>query len=219
MVGAQSVLLQLHEPADAGLRQVEQRVHFGARERRAFGGALDFDEAAAPVITTFMSVSQARVFRVVEVEHGHASYTPTEIAATKSRSGERASLPAAISFDTASCAATNAPVMRPRVPPSAWTSQSMLMVRAERFQIEHRAQRAADQALDLLRAAVCLPRAASRSLRASRARQHAVFGGQPALAAPRRKPGTVPRRWPCRSPWYRRIRRAPSLRRVSCSGG
>ena len=41
------------------LGQPQQRVHLGAREGRAFGRALHFDEAAAPVITTFMSVSQA----------------------------------------------------------------------------------------------------------------------------------------------------------------
>jgi hypothetical protein len=38
--------------------QVEQLVHLRARERLALGRSLDLDNASAPVITTFMSVSQ-----------------------------------------------------------------------------------------------------------------------------------------------------------------
>ena len=52
---------------------------------------------------------------------------------------------------------------------------------AERLEIDHRAQAAADQALDFDRAAVLLAgrRLAPRALE-RRARQHAVFGGDPA---------------------------------------
>jgi hypothetical protein len=74
---------------------------------------------------------------------------------------------------TASCAATKAPVIAAvRVP------------LAQLLEVEHRAQRAADQALDLLRAAALL---AARGLAVAAgvggARQHAVFGRHPALAA------------------------------------
>ena len=55
---------------------------------------------------------------------------------------------------------------------------------AQLLQVEHGAQRAADQALDLLRAAALL---AARRLAVAAgvggARQHAVFGRDPALAA------------------------------------
>jgi hypothetical protein len=44
--------------ADAQGGQVHQHVHLLAGEGFAFGRALDFDDAALPVMTTFMSVSQ-----------------------------------------------------------------------------------------------------------------------------------------------------------------
>jgi hypothetical protein len=80
-----------------------------------------------------------------------------------------------------------APVMAAvRVPPSACsTSQSRVMVRSPSFfRSNTGAQAAADQPLDLLGAAALL--AARRLAVAARvrgARQHAVFGGHPALAA------------------------------------
>jgi hypothetical protein len=61
---------------------------------------------------------------------------------------------------------------------------------AERLEVGHRAQRATDQALDFLRAAtlLALGRLASGT-RVRRARQHAVFGGDPALSAAAQKGG------------------------------
>ena len=86
----------------------------------------------------------------------------------------------------ASASATQAPVMAAqRVPPSAFsTSQSSVMLTlAHRGAIHHGAQRAADQALDFLGAAGLL---AARRLAVAAgmggARQHAVFGGDPAQA-------------------------------------
>jgi hypothetical protein len=73
-----------------------------------------------------------------------------------------------------------------RVPPSACsTSQSSSDgALAQRLQVEHAAQRAADQALDLLRAPALL---AARGLAVAAgvggARQHAVLGRDPAFAA------------------------------------
>ena len=94
-----------------------------------------------------------------------------------------------------SCSATQAPVIEAvRVPPSAWiTSQSTVIWRSPSAgKIDDGAQAAADQPLDFDRAAALL---AGRSL-APRAldggaRQHAVFGRDPAAALalePRRQP-------------------------------
>jgi hypothetical protein len=87
-----------------------------------------------------------------------------------------------------SCSAIQAPVMAAvRVPPSAWmTSQSTVIWRSPSSrQIDNGAQRAADQALDFQRAAALLAGGglAAHAV-AGRARQHAVFGRHPALAAP-----------------------------------
>ena len=111
--------------------------------------------------------------------------------------------PLASSLAMASCTATKAPVMLAvRVPPSAWiTSQSICRVRSpSSCRSIDRAQRAADQALDFLGAAGLLAaRGFAVAARIRGARQHAVFGGQPALA--RRLSETTAlfrRRWRCR---------------------
>ena len=83
-----------------------------------------------------------------------------------------------------SCSATQAPVIEAvRVPPSAWiTSQSTVICRSPSAgEVDHRAQRAPDQALDLQRAPALLAGGglAPRAL-VGGARQHAVFGGDPA---------------------------------------
>ena len=93
---------------------------------------------------------------------------PTETAATKSRIGERASLPCATSHETASCAATKAPVIAAvRVPPSAWrTSQSSVdrpLTERERSNTQ-RSDRPMRRWISWV-LPLCLPRAASRSLR------------------------------------------------------
>ena len=92
---------------------------------------------------------------------------------------------------------------------------------AERGEVEHRAQRAADQALDLLRAAALLAaRRLAVAARVGGARQHAVLGGDPALAA-----AAVVRRHAlldrggAQHPGVGRRRPAPSPRRARCSGG
>ena len=60
----------------------------------------------------------------------------------------------------------------------------MQRARAELVQIEHRAQRAADQALDFLCASGLLAaRGFAVAAGVRGARQHAVFGREPALAA------------------------------------
>ena len=77
-----------------------------------------------------------------------------------------------------------------RVPPSAWmTSQSIQTVRSPSSAQSHDgAHRSADQALNLHRAAADFAlRRFARRARRRRARQHAVLGRHPALAAAAQK--------------------------------
>lgn len=179
--------LQPHELADAGLREIEKRVHLGARERRAFRGALHLDEAArARHHDVHVGVARG-VFVVVEVEHRraaeHADRDRRDVIGDRRardpagrdefrhrvvRGDERARdarrARAAVGLDHVAIE-----VQR------AW---------AERVQIEYRAQRAADQALNFLRSAGLLAaRRFAVAARVRRTRQHPVFGGEPALAA------------------------------------
>ena len=125
---------------------------------------------------------------------------------------------------SASTSATKPPVIDAvRVPPSAWmTSQSIQIVRSpSSVSRVDRAQRAADQPLDLLRAAADLA-GAGLALRARRrgARQHAVFGRDPALAgvAQERRHAVLDARRADRRACGR-PRSAPSLRRASRKPG
>ena len=119
-------------------------------------------------MTTFMSVSQAASSVYSRSSNGTPCTTPTDTAATKSRIGLAASLPAVISTVTASWAATKAPVMAAvRVPPSACsTSQSMRMLRSPSALRSNtlRSERPIKRWISCVRP-LCLPRAASRSLR------------------------------------------------------
>ena len=54
---AQRAALERHELPDAGAGEREQLLEARLAERRLLGGALHLDEAAAPVITMFMSTS------------------------------------------------------------------------------------------------------------------------------------------------------------------
>ena len=140
-----------------------------------------------PVITTFMSVSHVRILGVIQIQHRHALDKCRPKPRRRNR-GSASSAMACLFFRkvTASCSATKAPVMLAvRVPPSAWiTSQSIWMVRspsAARL-ITARRLRPIRRWISCVRPD-CLPRAASRSdARIGGARQHAVLGGEPALA-------------------------------------
>ena len=116
----------------------------------------------------FMSVSQAASSTYSRSSIGVPCTTPTEMAATKRRIGDTCSLPLDSSPETASCAATKAPVMAAvRVPPSAWmTSQSSEIVRSPSpFRSNtQRSDRPIRRWISWVRP-LCLPRAASRSLR------------------------------------------------------
>ena len=119
-------------------------------------------------MTTFMSVSQAESSMYSRSSSGTPLTMPTETAATKSRIGEVDNLPCAMRPVTASCAATKAPVIAAvRVPPSAWiTSQSSEMVRSPSSDRSNtqRSERPMSRWISCVRP-LCLPLAASRSLR------------------------------------------------------
>ena len=127
----------------------------------------------APVITTFMSVSQAESSTYSRSSSGVPCTMPTDTAATCERIGLATSLPASSSVCTASCAATNAPqIAAQRVPPSACsTSQSSVMVRSPNAARSNTARndRPMSRWISCVRP-LCLPRAASRSPRVCVAR-------------------------------------------------
>ena len=119
---------------------------------------------------------------------------PTDTAATSSRIGCRASLPAATSVDSASCSATQAPVIEAqRVPPSACrTSQSSVTWRSPSAarSVTARRERPIRRWISWVRPD-CLPFAASRAVRVLVARGSMPYSAvtQPE-PLPRRKPGT-----------------------------
>ena len=134
-------------------------------------------------------------------------------------SGERSSAPSEISRSQASRSATSPPVIdAQRVPPSACEHVAVDVhgPLAERGEVDHAAQRTADQPLDLDRAAV-RPAAADVALLAlaGRGGQHPVLGGDPSAARPGQparhavldrggadhaglaRPRSAPSRWRC----------------------
>ena len=156
-----------------------------ARERRAFGRPLQFDEAAGARHHDVHVGVAVRVLGVVEVEHRHAvddahrhrgdvvaqrlaghealGLAPRDrVGHRDARAGDRRAARAAV-----------------RLQHVAIDLQRAL---AQRRQVDDRAQAAADQPLDFLRAAglLALGRFAPHP-RVGRARQHPVLGGQPAL--------------------------------------
>ena len=174
------------EFGDAFLREREQRVEFFATERMAFGRALQFDEAAA-VVHDDVHVGVARaVFGVVEIEHRNAAIDadgnrrdravhrialdrvlrlqPVDrIDQRDIRAGDRRGARAAIGLEHVAVERDGA--------------------FAERGAIDAGAQAASDQALDFHRApALSAARGFALRAFARRARQHAVFGGDPAFA-------------------------------------
>ena len=177
-------------------REVQQLVEFVAAEGVALGRALHLDEAAAAVHDDVHVGLGVRVLGVIQVEHRHAAVDarprprpPGRAADSRcsarrfeqriDRVGERDEAAGDRRGARAAVGLQHVAVDRDRA-------------LAERLQVDHRAQRAADQALDLLRAAGLLAaRRLARRARMGGARQHAVFGRDPALAAARAgTPGT-----------------------------
>jgi hypothetical protein len=146
--------LRRDQLANAALGQRDERLHFGAREWRAFGRALQLDEAAAGRHHDVHVGIADEILGVVEVEHRHAGddahrHRGHELAQRLAGDETARAAPR-----TASATATQAPVIdAQRVPPSACnTSQSISSVRSPSARDRSRAQAAADEPLDLLRA-------------------------------------------------------------------
>ena len=173
--------------------EIEQSVELSAIERAVLAGALHLDEPPFAAHHDIHVDVGAHVFLVVEIEPRLAidDADAHRRDAALHRRSRRAS-PVDTSQSNASTTATHAPVIDAvRVPPSATEHVAIELDRelAELEVIEHRANAAADQPLNLLRAPAEL-RALARRARPRRARQHRVLGGHPAFAAPRRQPGT-----------------------------
>ena len=165
--------------------------HLVAAEGRALGGALHFDKPPGPSSSRHsMSVSRSRVFGVLKVQQRLCLARCQQKRQRPNRAGRRADL--AVGQQTVVdgiTAARRAPVMAAvRVPPSACsTSQSRrqgALARLERSNTQ-RSERPMRRWISCMRPD-CLFFAASRSPPGVRgARQHAVFGRDPALTEPR----------------------------------
>ena len=165
------------------------------RRTFAFGGDLRLHQLAVAGQHEIAVASGRAVLGIIEVEHRCAVVN----AAADRRdllcgSDRPRSACFAISPSTASRSATQAPeIAAVRVPPSAWmTSQSSEICRSPSASRSTTARRRpSDQPLDFLRAAGLLARRRlAPAARVGRARQHAIFGRDPAAPLPRSQGGT-----------------------------
>ena len=142
--------MPLRAPAPAA------RGNASSRERLPLGGALNFDDPARAGHHEIGIGRGGRILDIVEIEHRLAAMDAARYR--RDMILERVALrtsPASHPRE-ASWSATQSPVIAAvRVPPSAWmTSQSRVICRSpERDEVDHRAQRPADQPLDFLGAA------------------------------------------------------------------
>ena len=173
----------------------------GLAEGRLLGGALDFDDAAGTGQHEIGVRLGGGVLGVVEVEHRRAARMPQDTAATwpveRRRLRARSS---ATRCANARRSATQAPVIAAHARAAIGLQHVAVdgdLPLAQRPQVDHGAQGAADQPLDFLRAAGLLAaRRLALAARVGGARQHAVFGRHPALR--RSRAGTAApasRRW------------------------
>ena len=165
------------------------------------GRRLHLDEPAVAGHDDVHVDLRARVLGVVEVEQR----LPVDDADRDRGDGVGAAPAESPKRSSARRAATYAPqIAAQRVPPSAWSTSQSSQQRplAERLHVGDRAQRAADQPLDLDRAALLLARARlALGALARRGRQQRVLGRQPArAAAASASAARPPRSSPCRAP-------------------
>ena len=179
--------MQLDEGRDAVARQLQHRIELDAAERMALRRALDLDEPAGVVHHHVHVGLRLGVLRVVEIQHRLAlvdadrhrrDRTVDRIAA-----GTRSRRQAGHGVDEGDVRA------RDRGGPCPAVGLNDVAVdddRAlpERLHVDHRAQRATDETLNLQGPAALAParRLAWRAL-ARRARKHAVLRGHPSAAA------------------------------------
>src|SRR5690606_34378818 len=187
--------LQFEQLAAAEFGEGDERVELGARKRRAFGRALHLDQAAALGHHHVHVGVAVGVLGVVEVEHRLAL-----VDAHRHRGDEFAHR--VVGELAGGDQADQGVVHRDAGAGDGGGAGAAVglqhvavhddLALAERAEVDHRAQAAPDQALDLLGAAALL---ALGSLACAAgvggARQHAVFGGDPALALAAQEAGYV----------------------------
>src|SRR5579862_2326026 len=165
------------ELLDPGRGEVEQLVELLAVERHALCGRLHLDEAAVARDDDVHVGVGGRVLRVVEVEQRFTA-DDADRDGQHLREGEAVERAVGGDIGAADRSATGATVGLQDV--AVQVDRSL----AERLEIDHRAQRPADQALDLDRPAA-LPPARRLPLRpvAGRGRKQRVLSRHPATAA------------------------------------
>ena len=153
--------------ADAVRGEVEQRVELVAAERVAFGRALHLDEAAAVVHDDVHVGLGAGILGVVEIEHRHAR---RRCRPTPRRPGRESGCRAcsAVAHERIARVGERDVAAGDRGRARAAVGLQHVAIErdgalAERLQIDDRAQRAADQALDFLRAPALLAAAPPRA--------------------------------------------------------
>ncbi len=164
-------------------RELQQLVEERAGERLLLGGRLHLDQAVVAGHHDVHVRVGRRVLRVVEVEHRHAVDDPDRDGGdgADERLAEPEAVERAVRRDVraADRRAARAAVGLEDV---AVEPERAL---AERLEVDHGAQRAADQPLDLDRAPALLPaRRLAVGAIARRGGQERVLGGEPAAALP-----------------------------------
>src|SRR6056297_1344137 len=186
--GGQRLVLRRHQLNDAGASEIQQALELVAAEGVSLGGALHLDEGACVVHDDVHVGLGFGILGIVQVEHGFApvdAHRDGGYLAVQRVLFQGALLLQALHRQRQGHVATRdrggagAPVGLQHV---AVHGDSAL---AERGEIRHGAQRAADQTLYLL-GAPALPAAGGLPghARVRGAGQHAVLGGDPALLTP-----------------------------------
>src|SRR5215831_18129906 len=155
--GIEGSLLRLANLADASRRQVEQLVQLVAVERRALGRGLHLDEALAAGHDDVQVDLGPRVLHVVEVEQQLAADDPERNRRDRvGQHAREARLPERARRRHVGARDRRAARSAVGLEDVAVEPERPL---AERLEVEHGANRAPDQALDLDRAALLLARA------------------------------------------------------------
>src|SRR5712691_2554380 len=175
------------ELGDPLLRQRDQCTHLRRGEGLAFGRSLDLDETARARHHHVHVGFAARILGVVQIEDGHAldqahrhggDEVPDRRCREDSALEQRPDRIVQGDKSSRDARGAGAPVCLDHV------AVDLHGALAELLEVGHRAQGTADQALNFLRAPGLLPaRRFAFDTGVSRARQHAVLRGHPALAA------------------------------------
>ena len=181
----QRLLLHLHDFADAFVGEGEHRLHFVVAEGVAFGGALDFDKRAAVVHDDIHVGLGFAVFGVFQIEERRAA--PDADGDGGELAVQRVLFEASLLDEGADGVGKRDETTANRCGARAAVCLENVAVNrdgafAERGQIHHRTQRAADEALDFHGAPLLFATCGfAHGAFMGGARQHAVFGRDPAL--------------------------------------